>query len=150
MSSTARPAPVTWISPWATSAFKAHPTVFLWTSGPHEAILNVALKPGASISVHDLEEKLRRALPQEIPGSHFSFDPGDLVSQILNFGTPSVIEIATTGPQYNDVLSYAGKMQQELAKIGELRDLGYEEPLQSNTAKILEARVGIEPTHRRC
>ena len=26
--------------------------VFLWTSGPHEAILNVALKPGASISLH--------------------------------------------------------------------------------------------------
>jgi len=116
-------------------------TVFLWTSGPHEAILNVALKPGASISVHDLEEKLRKALPQEIPGSHFSFDPGDLVSQILNFGTPSVIEIATTGPQYNDVLSYAGKMQQELAKIAALRDLGYEEPLHYPTVNVNVNRV---------
>jgi multidrug efflux pump subunit AcrB len=116
-------------------------TVFLWTSGPHEAILNVALKPGASISVHDLEEKLRKALPQEIPGSHFSFDPGDLVSQILNFGTPSVIEIATTGPQYNDVLSYAGKMQQEIAKIAELRDLGYEEPLHYPTVNVNVNRV---------
>ncbi|HLZ43983.1 MAG TPA: efflux RND transporter permease subunit [Candidatus Sulfotelmatobacter sp.] len=116
-------------------------TVFLWTSGPHEAILNVALKPGASISVHDLEEKLRKALPQEVPGSHFSFDPGDLVSQILNFGTPSVIEIATTGPQYNDVLSYAGKMQQELAKISELRDLGYEEPLNYPTMNVSVNRV---------
>jgi multidrug efflux pump subunit AcrB len=116
-------------------------TVFLWTSGPHEAILNVALKPGAVISVHDLEEKLRKTLPQEIPGSHFSFDPGDLVSQILNFGTPSVIEIATTGPQYNDVLSYAGKMQQELAKIAELRDLGYEEPLHYPTVNVNVNRV---------
>ena len=116
-------------------------TVFLWTSGPHEAILNVALKPGATISVHDLEEKLRKALPQEVPGSHFSFDPGDLVSQILNFGTPSVIEIATTGPQYNDVLSYAGKMQQELAKIAELRDLGYEEPLHYPTVNVNVNRV---------
>jgi multidrug efflux pump subunit AcrB len=116
-------------------------TVFLWTSGPHEAILNIALKPGASISVHDLEEKLRKALPQEVPGSHFSFDPGDLVSQILNFGTPSVIEIATTGPQYNDVLSYAGKMQQELANIAELRDLGYEEPLRYPTVSVNVDRV---------
>jgi multidrug efflux pump subunit AcrB len=116
-------------------------TVFLWTSGPHEAILNVALKPGATTSVHDLEEKLRKALPQEVPGSHFSFDPGDLVSQILNFGTPSVIEIATTGPQYNDVLSYAGKMQQELAKIAELRDLGYEEPLHYPTVNVNVNRV---------
>ena len=91
-------------------------TVFLWTSGPHEAILNVALKPGASISLHDLEEKLRKTLPQEFPGSRFSFDPGDLISQILNFGTPSVVEVATTGPQYNDVLNFAGKLQVELAE----------------------------------
>jgi multidrug efflux pump subunit AcrB len=115
--------------------------VFLWTSGPHEAILNVALKPGASISLTDLEEKLRKTLPQEFPGSHFSFDPGDLVSQILNFGTPSVIEVATTGPQYNDVLSYAGKVQQELAKVTELRDLGYEEPLHYPTVNVSVNRV---------
>jgi multidrug efflux pump subunit AcrB len=115
--------------------------VFLWTSGPHEAILNVALKPGASISLNDLEEKLRKTLPHEFPGSHFSFDPGDLVSQILNFGTPSVIEVATTGPQYNDVLSYAGKIQQELAKITELRDLGYEEPLHYPTVNVNVNRV---------
>jgi multidrug efflux pump subunit AcrB len=115
--------------------------VFLWTSGPHEAILNVALKPGASISLTDLEEKLRKTLPQEFPGSHFSFDPGDLVSQILNFGTPSVIEVATTGPQYNDVLSYAGKVQQELAKVTEMRDLGYEEPLHYPTVNVNVNRV---------
>ena len=115
--------------------------VFLWTSGPHEAILNVALKPGASISLNELGEKLRKTLPQEFPGSHFSFDPGDLVSQILNFGTPSVIEVATTGPQYNDVLSYAGKIQQELAKVTELRDLGYEEPLHYPTVNVNVNRV---------
>jgi multidrug efflux pump subunit AcrB len=111
-------------------------TVFLWTSGPHEAILNVALKPGASISLHDLEEKLRKILPGEFPGSRFSFDPGDLISQILNFGTPSVVEVATTGPQYNDVLNFAGKLQVELAKVAELRDLGYEEPLHYPTVDI--------------
>ena len=71
--------------------------VFLWTSGPQEAIMNVALRPGASISLRDLEGKLRSTLPQQFPGSHFSFDPGDLISQTLNFGTPSVIEVAATG-----------------------------------------------------
>ena len=55
--------------------------------------------------------KAAQLLPQQFPGSHFSFDPGDLISQTLNFGTPSVIEVATTGPQYNDVLSYAGRVQ---------------------------------------
>jgi multidrug efflux pump subunit AcrB len=115
--------------------------IFLWTSGPHEAVMNVGLRPGASISLRDLEEKLRGALPQQFPGSHFSFDPGDLMSQTLNFGAPSVIEVATTGPQYNDVLSYSGRLQQELAKIGELRDLGYEEPLHYPSVNVRIDRV---------
>jgi multidrug efflux pump subunit AcrB len=115
--------------------------VFLWTSGPHEAVMNVALRPGASVSLHDLEEKLRNALPQQFPGSHFSFDPGDLISQTLNFGTPSMIEVATTGPQYNDVLGFSERVQQELAKIGELRDLGYEEPLHYPSVDIRVNRV---------
>jgi multidrug efflux pump subunit AcrB len=115
--------------------------VFLWTSGPQEAVMNVALRPGASISLHTLEEKLRTSLPQQFPDSHFSFDPGDLISQTLNFGTPSVIEVAATGPQYNDVLSYAGRVKQELEKVGELRDLGYEEPLHSPSVSIHIDRV---------
>ncbi len=122
--------------------------VFLWTSGPQQAVINVALRSGASISLRDLEEKLRNSLPQQFPGSHFSFDPGDLISQILNFGTPSVIEVATTGPQYNDVLSYAGRVQDELAKIGELRDLGYEQPLHYPTMdvhinRVLAGQLGV-------
>ena len=42
--------------------------IFLWTSGPHEAVMNVGLRPGASISLRDLEEKLRNTLPQQFPG----------------------------------------------------------------------------------
>ena len=60
-------------------------TVFLWTSGPHEAVMNIALRPGASISLPDLEDKLRGVLPQQFPGSHFSFDPGDLNWPDLEF-----------------------------------------------------------------
>ena len=115
--------------------------IFLWTSGPHEAVMNVGLRPGASISLRDLEEKLRNTLPQQFPGSHFSFDPGDLISQTLNFGTPSVIEVAATGPQYNDVLNYAERVRQELVKIEELRDLGYEEPLHYPSVDIRINRV---------
>ena len=88
-----------------------------------------------------MEEKLRKTLPREFPGSHFSFDPGDLISQTLNFGTPSVVEVATTGPQYNDVLNYAGKLALELGKVAELRDLGYEEPLHYPTVDIKVNRI---------
>jgi multidrug efflux pump subunit AcrB len=122
--------------------------VFLWTSGPHEAVMNIALLPDASISIHDLVEKLRVRLPQEFPGSHFSFDPGDLISQTLNFGTASVVEVAITGPQYNDVLGYAGRVEAELSKISELRDVGYVEPLQYpsinvNVNRVVAGQLGV-------
>jgi multidrug efflux pump subunit AcrB len=116
-------------------------TVFLWTSGPHEAVMNIALKPESKISLRDLEDKLRSGLPSQFPGCHFSFDPGDLVSQTLNFGTPSLIEIVADGPQYSDVLSYANRLRNELSKAGELRDLGFEEPLQYPTIAVNVNRV---------
>ncbi|MFI5095226.1 MAG: efflux RND transporter permease subunit [Candidatus Acidiferrales bacterium] len=116
-------------------------TVFLWTSGPHEAVMNVALRPDSSISLHELEEKLRKTLPKQFPDTHFSFDPGDLVSQTLNFGTSSVIEVTAAGPQYNDVLSFLQRIEQQLSRIGELRDLEYEEPLQYPTIDVHVNRV---------
>ncbi len=116
-------------------------TVFLWTSGPQQAIMNVGLKPGAPISLRSLEENLRQKLPQEFPGTHFSFDPGDLISQILNFGAPSSAEVAITGPQYADVQSYANRVQQELAKVRELRDVEFEEPLRYPTVNVHVDRV---------
>jgi multidrug efflux pump subunit AcrB len=116
-------------------------TVFLWTSGPHEAVMNIALRPGSSVSLRELEEKLRTVLPQQFPGSHFSFDPGDLIGQTLNFGTPSLIEVAVHGPQYNDVVNYTAKLQQELSRVSELRDLGYEEPLHYPTVSVNVNRV---------
>jgi multidrug efflux pump subunit AcrB len=116
-------------------------TVFLWTSGPQQAIMNVGLKPGASISLRSLEQKLRQKLPQEFPGTHFSFDPGDLISQTLNFGSPASAEVAITGPQYADVQSYANRVQQELARIKELRDVEFEEPLRYPTVTVHVNRV---------
>jgi len=116
-------------------------TVFLWTSGPQQAIMNIGLNPGAKISLHNLEENLRQKLPQEFQGTHFSFDPGDLISQILNFGAPSSAEVAITGPQYADVQGYANRVQQELAKVKELRDVEFEEPLRYPTVNVHVDRV---------
>jgi multidrug efflux pump subunit AcrB len=116
-------------------------TVFLWTSGPQQAIMNIGLNPGSKISLRDLEENLRQKLPQEFPGTRFSFDPGDLVSQTLNFGAPSSAEVAVTGPQYADVQSYANRVRQELAKVKELRDVEFEEPLRYPTVNVHVDRV---------
>ena len=110
--------------------------VFLWTSGPQQAIINVGLKQGTSLKLADLEEELRKKLSQQFPETHFSFDPGDLVIQILSFGSSSTAEVTITGPQYADVASYAEWVRQKLTAIPTLRDLEYEEPQHYPTVDI--------------
>jgi multidrug efflux pump subunit AcrB len=102
--------------------------VFLWTSGPQQAIINVALKEDTSLKLADLKEDLRKRLAQQFPELRFSFDPGDLISQILSFGSSSLAEVTITGPQYADVAGYTERVRQKLAEVSALRDLEYEEP----------------------
>jgi multidrug efflux pump subunit AcrB len=110
--------------------------VFLWTSGPQQAIINVGLKPDSSLKLADLEERLRKKLPQQFPEAKFSFDPGDLISQILSFGSSSLAEVTVAGPQYADVANFAERVRQKLAAVPELRDLEYEEPQHYPTVDI--------------
>ncbi len=116
-------------------------TVFLWTGGPQEAVMNVSLRPDSGMSVRDLEQKLRTRFARQFPGTRFSFEPGDLIGQTLSFGSPTVIDVATTGPQYSDVLGHAEKLRQELAKVEELRDLEFAEPLHAPTIDVNVNRV---------
>ena len=116
-------------------------TVFLWTSGPQQAIINVGLKPGSGLKLRDLEERLRSRFASQFPDARFSFDPGDLVSQILSFGSPSPAEVAVTGPQYADVQAYAEKIRQKLLALKSLRDVEYEEPLHYPTINVQINRV---------
>jgi multidrug efflux pump subunit AcrB len=104
-------------------------TVFLWTSGPQEAVMNLALRPEAGIDVVAFEEKLREILPPKFPGCSFSFEPGDIVSQIMNFGAPTPVELAVTGPDFPTTRSYTEKLRDELSKVSALRDLRIEQPL---------------------
>src|SRR5947209_14960900 len=43
-------------------------TIYLWSSGSEEAVLQVQLKRGTQIGIEDLQERLRQKLPQELPG----------------------------------------------------------------------------------
>ncbi|MBI3695693.1 MAG: efflux RND transporter permease subunit, partial [Acidobacteria bacterium] len=111
-------------------------TIFLWTSGPHEAVLQLALKSSARIRVEDLKERLRRKLPEALPGVAFSFEAGDIVSQVMSFGSPTPIEVAVAGPSLVASRPFAEKVRLELAKIPPLRDLQYGQPLDYPTLQV--------------
>ncbi len=111
-------------------------TIYLWTSGQHEAVLRVALNPDSNIRVDELEERLRNLLPDKFPGCQFSFEAGDIVTQIMNFGAPTPVEINVGGPDLGADRAFAAKLRTEVGKIPALRDLQYDEPLDYPSINI--------------
>ncbi len=116
-------------------------TVFLWTSGPHEAVMNIALRLEAHIDIPSFEESLRNKLPPKFPGCTFSFEPGDIVSQIMNFGAPTPVEVAAFGPDLAATRTYIERVRAEMAKIPEIRDLKFEQPLDYPSVDVKVDRV---------
>ncbi len=104
-------------------------TIFLWTGGSHEGVLQVALKPEAPLRLNDFEEALRHRLAARFPAAQFSFEPGDIVGRIMNFGAPTPVEVAITGPDFAATRTYAATVRDELARIPTLRDLQVEQAL---------------------
>jgi multidrug efflux pump subunit AcrB len=119
-------------------------TIYLWTSGPHEAVLQVALKASARVRGETLKERLRARLARELPGTSVSFEAGDIVSQVMSFGSPTPVEVAVEGPSLPNNRAHAAKILAELARIGHLRDLQYSQALDypSLDVKIDRVRAG--------
>ncbi len=107
-----------------------------WQSGPHEAVLQIALKHGSGVRVAELRERLRKRLSTELPGTELSFEAADIVSQIMNFGSATPIEVAVSGSNLATNRSYAQKVRDEMAKISFLRDVQFGQPLDYPTVDI--------------
>ena len=111
-------------------------TIHLWTSGPQEAVLLVALRPSCPFRVDELQERLRARLKERFPDVAFSFEAGDLVSKIMNFGAPTPIEVVVKGPRPEVIRPLAERMLAEMRKIPTLRDLQFGQPLDYPTVDI--------------
>src|SRR5712692_2862983 len=111
-------------------------TIYLWTSGPHEGVLLVALKRGSRARAFDLEEKLREKLPGMFPGSEFSFESGDIVSQIMNFGASTPVQVDVSGPSLAANRAYARRVEGELRSAKSLRDPMVSQPLDYPSVDI--------------
>jgi multidrug efflux pump subunit AcrB len=110
--------------------------VFLWNSGPHEGLLFVALKRDPRRRLAAFEDELRRRLRGRFPGVAFSFEAGDVVSQILNSGAPNPVSVVVSGNDLGALRGHAERIRAELAKIKDLRDLAIPMPLDSPTLRI--------------
>jgi multidrug efflux pump subunit AcrB len=109
---------------------------FLWTSGPHQAVLDVQLRENAGIDMETFKDGLRDRLTKAMPDTKFSFEPGDMVSQIMNLGSPTPISVQVSGPNLIADKMFATKVLAEMAKIKSLRDLQWGQPLDYPTVQV--------------
>jgi RND family efflux transporter MFP subunit len=111
-------------------------TILLWTSGPHEAVLRVALDSRAGVATERIKERLRAALPDLSPGTTVAFEPADVVSQVMSFGASTPIEVAVAGPDFGASRAFAARVKSEMEHIPALRDIQYAQLLEYPSLNI--------------
>jgi len=110
--------------------------IHLWNGGPEEAWLAVQLKPEARVKVSALKEKLRGVFTNEMPDVRVSFEPSDIVSRVMSFGSPTPIEVAVQGPSLAVNKEFADRIYAELKKIPALRDVHFVQSLDFPTVEV--------------
>jgi CzcA family heavy metal efflux pump len=90
--------------------------------GTQDGDIQIALKKGHQ-PTEDYVRKLREQLPLAFPGVTFSFPPADIVSQILNFGSPAPIEIQVRGNDLGANFDYANSLLSKIRQISGIVDV---------------------------
>jgi CzcA family heavy metal efflux pump len=103
------------------------------TFGTSDAEILVQLKPERGKSTSDYIKELREELPQRYPGVQFFFQPADIVTQILNFGTPAPIDVALTGANQQGNFAVAQKLAARMKHIPGAVDVHVQQAYDSPT-----------------
>jgi CzcA family heavy metal efflux pump len=103
------------------------------TFGTSDAEILVQLKEERGKPTSAYISELREKLPQRFPGVQFFFQPADIVTQILNFGTPAPIDIAVTGANQRGNYVIAEKLANEIRHIPGAVDVHVQQALDEPT-----------------
>ncbi len=114
--------------------------VYLWTSGPQEAVLQVNMNRKAHLSMEKLKEALRKKFAEKLPETKISFEPSSLLDRIMSLGATTPIEVAVSGKNLVDVRAYAEKVKGALETLPFLRDIQYPQVFDYPTIKVTADR----------
>lgn len=119
--------------------------VHLWNGGPEEGWLAVQLKAGSGVRIEPLKERLRAALAKEMPDLRVSFEPQDIVTRVMSFGSPTPIEIAVSGSALPVSKAHADHIIEKLREIPFLRDIQIAQTLDypSVAVNVDRERAGL-------
>ncbi len=122
--------------------------VFLWTSGPDQAVIRIALNEEKGFPHRGSQGTAAQGVAQALAalaGDQLlmpimarppiaakrakqvavSFEPADVINQVMSFGSPTPVEVVISGPNQEDNRKYADKVLAEMEKIPTLRDLQF-------------------------
>ena len=105
------------------------------TIGVFDADISISLKEGET-STDDYVKMLREKLPAAFPGTNFAFLPADIVTQILNFGSPAPLDIQIAGADLNASRTFANKVLGKIRYVPGVADARIQEQFQNPGLKV--------------
>jgi multidrug efflux pump subunit AcrB len=105
------------------------------TIGVFDADMLVTLREGAT-PTDAYVKTLREQLPRAFPGTTFSFLPADMVSQILNFGSPAPLDVQIAGNDLNASRAFANKLLTKIRRVPGIADPRIQEAFQDPALKV--------------
>ena len=95
--------------------------------------------------------KLRRELPLHFPGVEFFFQPADIVTQILNFGHPTAVDIQIAGKDLRSNYDIASRLMKQVKQVPGAVDVHIQQRMDLPTLGLQMDRsqikqLGLNPT----
>src|SRR5262249_34965766 len=119
------------------------------TIGTSDAEILVSLNQEKHRPTEEYVKRLRAELPEMFPGVEFFFQPADIVSQILNFGLPSPIDIQVVGRNQAQNYLIAQRVAARLRHVSGAADVHVQQlmgapALRLNVDRTRAQQVGLD------
>lgn len=129
------------------SLFSVNP-IYLFTSGPHEAVFQVSLKDYHT-NMEEFKDKIRERMSKVLPDVRLSFEPIELTDKVLSQGSPTPVEVRIAGKNKKTNEAFANQVVQKLKAIPYMRDVQIAQPikypsLNINIDRTRAAQVGVD------
>lgn len=110
--------------------------IFVFNSGPHEAVMQVSLSEGFNQHIDQLKENLRKRIGEQLPSLRLSFEPIELVDKIMSQGASTPLEINIAAKDIREAERFALKIIAEMGEIPFLRDVQIAQPMAYPVLRI--------------
>ncbi len=105
------------------------------TIGEQDGDVQIALAEGHRPTA-EYVRRLREELPRAFPTVAFSFPPADIVSQILNFGSPAPVDLQIRGKDLPANFAYAQTLLREIRRVPGVVDARIQQSQASPVFKV--------------